>query len=170
VEVVAMTDWAEAAEACRELAAELLPWLRRTIADAEQVARDAAMRKGPVWEVCPRPPYRWGQDEKDTEILGVGKPIITCDYEYGGLLLAEHIVRHDPQAVLAQCAAHTAILDAVERYLIGHPGPCTNEGVEHDASCDLHTEWNKTALKPYAAQLVGLAYQHCPDYRQEWRP
>lgn len=164
------TDWAAAAEACRETSAELLPWLRRTIAATEQIAHDAAMRKGPAWEVCPQPPYRWGQDEKDTEILGVGKPIITCNYEYGGLLLADHIVRHDPRAVLAQCEAHTRILDAVQRYLDGHPGPCTNEGVEFDDSCELHIEWNKTALEPYSARLVGLAYQYWPGYREEWRP
>lgn len=71
-------------------------------------------------------------------------------------------------ARLSEYEAHTAILDAVQRYLDGHPGPCTNEGVEFDDSCDLHVEWNKTALRPYAARLVALAYKHCPGFREEW--
>jgi hypothetical protein len=160
-------DWAEAAEAVREQTAELLPWLRRTIATAEQVAQDAAMRKGPVWEICPQLPYRWGQDEKDTEILGVGKPIITCDYEYGGLLLAEHIVRHDPQAVLAQCEAHTRLLNVAE----GMATPDEALIAPFGQSVSL-TQVRGAAVvaSSHMIALVGLAYQYWPGYREEWKP
>jgi hypothetical protein len=86
------------------------------------------------------------------------------------------VARQNPDAVLAQCDAHTAILDAVQRGLDGHPGPCVNVLGDDPAnysqydSCALHIEWSETALKPFAARLVALAYRHNPGYREEWRP
>lgn len=88
------------------------------IEGAEQDARDAVARKGGTWEVADPGEYRWGQDEQDAEILAGGKPIISCSYEYGGPLLADHIARNDPNAALRRYAAdrrrlerHTPIPD-----------------------------------------------------------
>lgn len=81
----------------------------------------------------------------------------------------------EQRAVLAMCDAYTAILDAVQRGLDGHPGECVNVVGDDPAdwtpydSCALHIGWAKTTLPPYAARLVSLAYQHCPGFREEWR-
>lgn len=77
---------------------------------------------------------------------------------------------------LSAYEAHTAILDAVQRGLDGHPGGCVNvigddpaHYTPHD-SCALHLEWAKTTLPLYAAQFVALAYKHRDGFREEWRP
>lgn len=79
-------------------------------------------------------------------------------------------------AMFNQHQAHTAVLDAVQRGIAGHPGDCVNvigdEPGHYDKydSCALHIKWAKTALPPYAAHLVALAYQHRPGYQEAWRP
>lgn len=79
------------------------------------------------------------------------------------------------QGYLDLIEAHTAILDAVQRGLDGHPGECINYIGQDPAayssydSCERHIEWAKTTLPLYAAQLVTLAYQHWPGFREEWR-
>lgn len=143
---------------------ELVAWLRKQIAEDEQLARDAVVRKagGDAWEIAEQRPYRWGQDEEDTEVIGGGKPIITCNYEYGGYLLAAHIVRHDPRAVLAQCEAHGALVDAVAGDIKAATGlvPADEFGER------LVTEFRAVAV----LRLLALTYQHRPGYREEWRP
>lgn len=62
---------------------------------------------------------------------------------------AELLVDQEMPAVLAQCAAYEAILDRAEQ--LG-PGTDSHRGLR------------------YAVQAVGLAHQHLPGYRQEWRP
>lgn len=91
---------------------DLLRLTLAAIEATEQDARDACGRKsgGDQWTVAHEPPYRWGQDEKDAEVLVGGKAVIRCDYEYGGRLFADHIARHDPASVLRRCAADRALI------------------------------------------------------------
>lgn len=64
-----------------------------------------------------------------------------------------------PSEVLAICEAHTAILVRYERArAAGQRGPST--------------EWERAQVEAleFAVEAVGLAYQHRPGYRDEWRP
>ncbi len=55
---------------------------------------------------------------------------------------------YGPPRVLAQCEAHTAILDATE-----------------DAQSNGEWGYPDRILK-----ALALAYQHCDGYREEWKP
>jgi hypothetical protein len=55
---------------------------------------------------------------------------------------AAHAALNDPSAVLAQCEAHELILNLAETVYVGF----------------------------HAVTALGLAYQHRPGYREEWRP
>lgn len=81
-----------------------------------------------------------------------------------------HIARHDPRDALAQCEAHTAILDlhvpANEEPLPeGYPMRfiCNTCG-----SGEVHeypVVWPCDTVR-----VLALTYQHRPGYREEWRP
>lgn len=128
---------------------DLVTWLREQIAEDRRIAGDLPADGVPT---------------HDSRMLTI--PVET------GVLWPD---RWNPVAVLAQCDAHEAILDAVQRGLDGHDGPCVNYIGQDPAdysrydSCERHIDWAKTTLPPYAAQLVGLAYQHHPGFRAEWR-
>lgn len=66
---------------------------------------------------------------------------------------AEHIARHDPARVLAECAAKRAIvesLDSHERYPDAYPG--------------------MVALADWHVRVLAAVHADHPDYRPEWRP
>lgn len=92
---------------------DLVPQILAAIEATETDARQACGRKpgGDAWTIAEVPPGRWGQDEQDTEVIIDGKPVVRCDYEYGGVLFAEHIARHDPASVLRRCAADRKLLE-----------------------------------------------------------
>lgn len=152
---------------------DLMAWLREQTADLRKAAL-AALRGYPY----PTP----GPAKHDTDhwhshwdalyqAPGRGNYVGGCEIANfpQAPYAAAFAARFDPAAALAQCESHTAILDAVQRYLDGHPGPCTNDDNPWDRECELHLEWNKTTLPPYAARLVALAYQHNDGFREEWR-
>jgi hypothetical protein len=62
-------------------------------------------------------------------------------------------------AMFNQYQAHTAILDRYE------------EAVQRDEH-GTHTSYNSGWVEAWedAVRAVALAYQHCPGYREEWRP
>jgi len=63
---------------------------------------------------------------------------------------AEHIARHDPARVLAECEAKRRIVDSY-RYLTADP--------------ELRMQaWT------FALRCLALPYADHPDYREEWRP
>jgi hypothetical protein len=137
---------------------ELVPWLREQIAAVRETARNAIVRKssGDVWGVEEDPPYRWGQDFKDTEVIGGGKPIVQCNYEYGGPMIAAHIAEHDPRTVLAQCEAHEKIVGLVDLSFNDDGEPIFLGGYGE-------AYWD-------VVRIIALAYQHRPGYRKEWMP
>ena len=81
-----------------------------------------------------------------------------------------------PERGVAECEAKRRIIDAVQRGLDGHPGPCVNYEGQDPAdytnydSCERHIEWSTTTLPMLAAQLLALPYVDRPGYREEWRP
>lgn len=130
---------------------ELVSWLREQVAAVRQTACDAIVRKtgGDEWGVGEDRIPNWRTDEQDTEVIGGGKPIVQCNYEYGGPLIAAHIAEHDPAAVIAMCDAHTTILDRLQKLGSGN---------------DSH----RGLL--YATRAIALGYRHRPGYREEWKP
>ncbi len=70
---------------------------------------------------------------------------------------ADHIARHDPARVLAECQARRWIVEAyVDDDNRGRYGGCGDD-----------CEWK--ALN-YALRCLALPYADHPDYDEEWRP
>lgn len=88
-----------------------------------------------------------------------------------------HIIHNDPVSVLRRCAADRRMVEAVQRGITGHPGPCVNyigqdpaAYSEHD-SCELHLQWAATTLPltvlKYLADSYGVAPAAEPPDTQE---
>lgn len=97
---------------------DLHGWIVQQIEETERLARRAAGLCGchppkPSWS------FRDGDEPTDGRILIVGEPHPSLKRKIGrkwngsyeGLFMAEHIVRHDPAAVLHRCAADRKILE-----------------------------------------------------------
>lgn len=82
--------------------------------------------------------------------------------EVSSILVGAHLVLNDPRAMLAQCESHTAILD------LWHG---TKTAVEA-ADGTVLASAARVRLGAYdrAVKALGLAYQHRPGYREEWKP
>lgn len=143
---------------------ELVTWLREQIAQVRQIAKDGIVRKshGDEWGVGEGRILSWSnRDEQDTEVIGGGKPIVQCNYEYGGPMIAAHIAEHDPRAVLAQCDAHEAILNGYAKLVADDAATRYGDPDARSAFC---------AYEEVVLPALALAYQHRPGYREEWRP
>ena len=98
---------------------DLHGWITQQIDETERLARRAAELCGchppaPAWS------FRDGDEPGDGRILVVDDPHPTMrrkisrkkwNGSYDGLFMAQHIVRHDPAAVLRRCDADRKILD-----------------------------------------------------------
>lgn len=125
-------------------------WLRDQIAEREELARAAMTRGGSgVWEHNGGYVYQ-AENNVEPVVYDEGRP---TEAE------AEHIAERDPRDTLAQCEAHTAILDRHDR-------------LREAGQSGLYTEWElaQVQLSEDIVDLVALAYQHCPGYLEEWRP
>ncbi|MFF3891360.1 DUF6221 family protein [Streptomyces sp. NPDC001914] len=98
---------------------DLHGWITQQINETERLASRAAELCGchppaPAWS------FRDGDEPSDGHILVVDEPHPGLkrkigrrwNSSYEGLFMAEHIVRHDPAAVLRRCAADRRILAA----------------------------------------------------------
>lgn len=96
---------------------DLHGWITQQIDETERLARRAAELCGchppaPAWT------FRDGDGPTDGRVLVVDDPHPEIkrpirrrwNGSYDGLFMAEHIVRHDPEAVLRRCAADRKIL------------------------------------------------------------
>lgn len=92
--------------------------------------------------------------------------VASADNSPTGDAYRAHIVRHDPRAVLAQCEAHTAILDAHTPMQLNSRG---------DLACPTCVDWDGVldfespgyGYWPCRTVLgVALAYQHRPGYAE----
>lgn len=141
---------------------QLLPWLRTQIAEAERDAHGAALVLQQAYSVSPEDARRWWVDDANGCVVVLSGPrpdrqpvAFAPD---GGYLndVGEHMVRNDPRAVLAQCEAHTRILDLVDLYF-NDDGEPSFLGGYGEAYWDV-------------VRLLALAYQHNPGYQEAWRP
>lgn len=60
---------------------------------------------------------------------------------------ADHIARHDPARVLAECAAKRALVEQVS-----------------------DVAWGGYAVRDVVLETLAAAYSGHPDYQEEWRP
>lgn len=114
---------------------DLVSRLLAAIEQTERLAQDATTRPGGhQWGIAPVSPYKWGDDERDTEVIARGKPIVRCDYERGGYLIASHIVHHDPESVARRCAADREIVETCAFWLHENDAgidPCARSVLNH---------------------------------------
>lgn len=79
----------------------------------------------------------------------------------------EHIARHDPARVLAECEAKRQIVEAL---IDAEDAVATYNNDDPNNPPAYWQEWgNRHALR-LAAELLALPYADHPDYREEWRP
>lgn len=64
----------------------------------------------------------------------------------------EHVMRHDPRGVIADCEAKLAIIDAIL-------ADCEMAGFDH-----------RRGIAGKTLRLLASAYQHRNGYKQEWTP
>lgn len=155
---------------------DLIVWLREQIAEKRRRAmRTAFIPDGPA--------ATWSYERNlfrvvvhgDDHTVGVAsrRAGTTPDGRpYEDVLLdvdGEHMEMNDPRAAVAECEAHTAILDqhctphtVVDGFCVEEGGECTHAGESECAVCGIPDCATVRAL--------GLAFQHRPGYRQEWRP
>ncbi|MCW2905141.1 MAG: hypothetical protein JWO67_7406 [Streptosporangiaceae bacterium] len=146
---------------------DLVAFLRARLDEDEAIAKDAAMRRGPMWCVEEQPPVQWGDDPRDEFVLAGGKPIVESGSEYGGFLVVEHIARHDPARVLAAVEAKRGIMEQVFRYEAKIDGEwaCCHSADEIRAGYCAETPVNEIGI----LRLLALPYAEHPDYRPEWK-
>lgn len=96
----------------------MVVWLREAMDAAEEAAQKAAELCG-CHPPAPHWSFRDGDGPTDGRILVVGDPHPTLKRKIGrrwngsyeGVAMAEHVVRHDPAAVLRRIAADRKTLD-----------------------------------------------------------
>ena len=170
---------------------QLLPWLRAQIAAARDRAL-GALRGYPMsmtresWAAPGGD--RVGADADDaqhwrshqdylyqvadpTTFVG-GKQIATFPQ---GPLRASFAAAHGPQAALAQCEAHTAILAIHNVWAVVYPGDMVDIDPldRHCVGCGfdaLENERTPDVNNCPTLRAVALAYRHSPGYRAEWKP
>lgn len=141
---------------------DLVDFLTARLAEDEQMARDGAFCRGPEWAVSEEPPFVWGVDPPDPQIIASGKPIVRCDDEYGGGLAAPHIARHDPARVLAEVAAKRRIVEL-------HSGAHECSRFDRDGEIDNCT-WCLDSDECSTVALLASVYVDHSQYRPEWHP
>lgn len=95
---------------------DLVEQILAAITATERDAQDASPR-GARWSRAEPKLVPWGNMPDDAVIIAGGKPVIRLNEEYGGSLAADHIIRHDPDAVLRRCATDR---ETVARHLLRH--------------------------------------------------
>jgi hypothetical protein len=142
-------------------------WIAQQVTETEETARKAASLCGchppaPFWT------FRDGDEPTDGRILVADDPHPDTKRKLGrrwngsyeGLFTAEHIVRHDPAAVLRRCAADRKILD------LHRPVDCKAFGCDcrnKCATCDW-TESQEEGREPYWGYPDPHVYP-CPTAR-----
>ena len=152
-------------------------FLEARIAEDEKVATEATRGGDGQW---------WVAGEHEMEECVVEGDTFKI-YDEGGhdAWQAEHIARHDPARVLAECAAKRAIIAVITGWAHdyndydmwyscglaislwgdepGEPGSgCADESKHGECTCGLERR-QMAIFKPLAA-----VYASHPDYRQEW--
>lgn len=139
---------------------ELVVWLRPQIAVRKQLA-----------EACGDPTTRgtWYYSEPHGEtVRSEDNDYVACGPWDGDVDedFARHMVANDPRATLAECEAHTALLDRHHLVYDEEHGLFCN-GCGYNAIERPRTKGSLNHCPTVRA--VALAYQHNPGYREEWR-
>jgi hypothetical protein len=125
---------------------DLATFLLACIAEDEEAAKRAAFGWGAEWLAEHDSAEDWSTVHADgkRDMVGCEDPDVP-----------EHIARHDPARVLAECEA--------KRRIVAHwPDPFGNWD---------HTQASAAkAVKDHALRALALPYADHPDYRDEWRP
>jgi hypothetical protein len=135
----------------------LTEFLLARIAEDEYVARAFVNELGEA--------QRWQADEVGGTVRRIGTPpfgLSNVEARTPTHLTADHIARHDPARVLAECEAKRRIVERDGKYLIEQWRRYSDE---HHKTFD---EW---FTKPYGTTLRDLAsvYADHPDYDEAWR-
>lgn len=137
----------------------LSAFLLQRIADDEAAARAAAHGRSGRWASWNR---SWDTERnRDLVDEGEGERMACLPMD-----LDEHIARHDPARVLAQCEALRAVVERADVECV-----CTTHGHDRADDCAQCVACNAVATADgyVLADLAGIWSDH-PDYRDEWRP
>lgn len=112
----------------------------------------ASLCRGPEWTVEYAHQYEDG-DWAETTLWGGGKALASFDDNFGGDP-ADHIARHDPARVLAECAAKRAIVERLKK------------DVDWYAQSDDSWAGGRAAAATDAIRQLAVVYADHPDYRE----
>jgi len=121
-----------------EAVSDLAAWLLECIAEDERVARIAG-----------RYVMEWGATEFE---VGGGPYRAVCESSDYGSDPLEHIARHDPARVLAECASKRRLVEL-------------HAGVD---PCDGHDPITLASEPCDTLRLLALPYRDRPGWRDEW--
>lgn len=148
--------------------ADLVEWLREQIAEKRRRAMATAFLPDD-----PAPSWSYDQDQHRVVVQADDHQVGVASHRAGTspngaaytaeLLSAHgrHMELNDPQAAVAECDAHDAILDLWQQ---GGGAVVVNGSVHQGAS----RAGRGRLLR--VVKALGLAYQYRPGYREEWRP
>lgn len=165
----------------------LVEFLEARISEVEMYARLCAEAFPPPWDMTDR-----GHSARVTADEPHFPTVATIDQReaHPGRWPGEHldhIARHDPARVLAECAAKRRIIETyVPDDADPHPGqPCTND-VEGDPDGERYAElkqwgeagacvrhlaaWETHHHSKWVLKLLALPYIDHPDFDGAWRP
>jgi hypothetical protein len=132
---------------------DLHRWVAQQIDVIEAVARDAT--QGPWYADHPEPRH-WGDDPESALIVD-GKPLCILDGERNGPLNADHIVLHNPAAVLRRCAADRKIL---ERHRLDPNAIWYEAAMCHGCGTEDEMAYPRTENLNDCPELLNLAEGH----------
>lgn len=113
------------------------------------------------------PPRKWAYkaygNRLGGQVLGISEDWRGTGFQQ----VSEHIARHDPARVLAECEAKRRIVESHED---AGKSWSRSGGIEHACSMcgtadEYPVEWPCLTLR-----LLALPYADHPDYDQSWRP
>lgn len=138
----------------------LTDFLLARIAEDEDVARAASVGPWYSTEGTRRGTYGVLVEDSLGDWLGnIAKDTSEVD--------AEHIARHDPARVLAECEAKRRIVEALvdaEDAVAGYDNDDPNNPPSY------WQEWGNLHALRLSVGLLALPYADHVDYRQEWKP
>ena len=140
----------------------LTEFLLDRIAEDEEVARVAIREGVDEWEpLAERGTNIYGHPYAVGAVMGAAGGSVQINAGTASADLAEHIARHDPARVLAECEARRRIVMSAQQ---------AQESLERrrdPTPADVHG--HVIALRE-VIRLLALPYADHPDYRDEWKP
>jgi hypothetical protein len=138
---------------------DLTGFLLARLADDEAAARAAVViTSSAIGEFTD-----WYTDGESIYLAGLGAAVAVGPYGSGIGAATDHIARHDPTRVLADCAARRAVVDALVdmRALLGKA-----------VAVGRNPTHMRVAVESYehVVRCLAAVYDSHPDYDERWRP